>query len=289
MEEHAEFAARLSTRSIDGHAITGWFSEDFTLAELKTLRCRERLPALRSGNTRFDGQFEIPTLEEILNLVDAADQSRARDAAAQGRATPQPIGIYPETQHPGYFRGIGLPIEDALVDALHRHGYRDRQAPIFIQSFEVANLQALRGMTALPLIQLMDAAGRPWDFVVNHDPRGYADMATPAGLAGIAAYADGIGVNKEMMMPRHADGTLAAPTRLVADAHQTGLLVHGWTFRAENHFLPANFRSGAGPAGFGQLADELRAYLALGMDGFFTDQTDIGVRARDAFVNGRQI
>jgi glycerophosphoryl diester phosphodiesterase len=287
--EHVEFAARLSTRSIDGHVLTGWFTEDFTLAELKTLRCRERLPGLRPGNTRFDGQFEIPTLEEILNLVDAVNQARARDASAQGRLAPQPIGIYPETKHPGYFRGIGLPIEDTLVDALHRHGYRDRQAPIFIQSFEVSNLQALRGMTALPLIQLMDAAGNPWDFAVNHDPRNYAAMATPAGLAEIAAYADGIGVNKEMMMPRNAGGSLDTPTSLVTDAHQAGLLVHGWTFRAESHFLPANFQSGAGPAAFGQLADELRAYLALGMDGFFTDQTDIGVRARDAVVSARQV
>jgi glycerophosphoryl diester phosphodiesterase len=219
--------------------------------------------------------------------VDAANAARATDAAAQGRPAPQPIGIYPETKHPSYFRGIGLPVEETLVAALHRHGYRERQAPIFIQSFEVGNLKALRALTPLPLIQLMDAAGAPWDFTVRHDSRSYADMTTPSGLTEIATYADGIGVNKAMMIPRQADGSLGAPTALVVDAHRAGLQVHGWTFRAENNFLPGDYRNGADPAAHGKLAEEIRAFLALGMDGFFSDQSDIGVSARDGFLQGR--
>ena len=285
--DRAEFTARKKVRHIDGVAITGWFTEDFTRAELKTLRCRERLPALRAANTRFDGQFEIPTFGEILNMVAAANLARARDDSAQGRPSPQPIGIYPETKHPSYFRGIGLPMEDILVAALHQHGYSSRDAPIFIQSFEVANLKALRRQTQLPLIQLMDASGAPWDFTVGHDPRSYADMTTPAGLAEIATYADGIGVNKAMMIPRNTDGSLAAPTSLIKDAHQAGLKVHGWTFRAENHFLPMSFRRGSDPAMHGKLAEEISAFLALGMDGFFADQSDIGVSARNGFVNAQ--
>ena len=294
--DRAEFAARKTSKSIDGATITGWFTEDFSLAELKTLRCRERLPALRAGNTRFDGQFEIPTFDEILNMVAAANAARARDASAQGRPAPNPIGIYPETKHPSYFRGIGLPMEDTLVAALHGHGYApkevplgdsDRAAPIFIQSFEVANLKALRKQTQLPLIQLMDATGAPWDFTVERDPRSYADMTTPAGLAEIATYADGIGVNKSMMIPRHADGSLGVSTNLIKHAHQVGLKVHGWTFRAENHFLPTDFRRGSDPAMHGKLEEEIRAFLALGMDGFFADQSDMGVSARNGFVNAQ--
>ena len=281
--ERAEFAVRKTTKSIDGITITGWFTEDFTLAELKTLRCRERLPALRPGNTRFDGQFKIPAFEEILSLVAAVNTARARDAGKQGRAAPNAIGIYPETKHPSYFRGIGLPMEETLVAALHQYGYTGRHAPICIQSFEVANLKALRKLTWLPLIQLMDAAGSPWDFTARRDPRSYADMASATGLAEIATYAEGIGVNKAMMIPRNEDGSLGAPTRLVADARQAGLMVHGWTFRAENSFLPADFRNGADPAAYGKLEEELRAYLSLGMDGFFTDQSDLGVRAKNAF------
>ncbi len=285
--DRAEFTARKTTRSIDGTTITGWFTEDFSLAELKTLRCRERLPALRAANTRFDGQFEIPTFEEILNMVVATDAARAKDARVQGRPAPNPIGIYPETKHPSYFRGIDLPMEEPMVAALRRHGYAGRRAPIFIQSFEVDNLKMLRKLTELPLIQLMDAAGAPWDFIARHDPRSYATMTKPAGLAEIALYADGIGVNKSMMIPRHADGSLGAPTALIKDAHQVGLKVHGWTFRAENHFLPTNFRRGADPAMHGKLVEEISVFLALGMDGFFADQSGIGVAARDAFANLR--
>jgi glycerophosphoryl diester phosphodiesterase len=145
---HPEFAARRAEKSIDGAAISGFFSEDFTLAELKTLRARERLPALRPANTRFDGQFEIPTLEEIIALVQ-------RESAARGRS----IGLYPETKHPSYFRSIGLALEEPLIRVLHASGYDARSSPLFIQSFEVGNLQRLRALTPLRLVQLIDAQG----------------------------------------------------------------------------------------------------------------------------------
>jgi glycerophosphoryl diester phosphodiesterase len=264
--ERLEFASRRTTKSIDGVAVTGWFTEDFTLAELKTLRAKERIPQLRPANTRFDGMFEVPTLEEVLNLV---------------RSQRRVIGVYPETKHPTYFASIGLAMERPLVRLLHRYGYRGKRAPVFIQSFEVGNLKQLARMTDLPLVQLLNDTGKPWDFVVSGDPRTYADLAKPAGLAEIARYARGIGVNKNLMIPRTPQGFLGAPTTLVADAHAKRLAVHGWTFRAENNFLPKDFQSSTDPLAHGDLAAEVMRFLELGMDGFFTDQPDIGVRARN--------
>jgi glycerophosphoryl diester phosphodiesterase len=175
-------------------------------------------------------------------------------------------------------------MEEPLVKILHRYGYRGRNAPVFIQSFEVGNLKKLARMTDLPLAQLLDASGKPFDFVVAGDSRTYADLAKPAGLGEIARYAAGIGVNKALMIPLTPRGSLGAPTTLVSDAHARGLVVHGWTFRGENFFLPADFDSSADPAAPGDLAGELKRFLELGMDGFFTDQPDIGVRARDEFA-----
>ncbi len=258
--DHPEFAARHTTKQIDGHAVTGWFTEDFTLAELRTLRARERLPQLRARNAAFDGLYTIPTFDEILRLV------RAREAT-DGRR----IGIYPETKHPSYFAGIGLPHEAPLLAALARHGYTHADDPIFIQSFEVENLIALHGQTPLRLIQLVDASGSPAD----HADRPYAAMMTPAGLAAIARYASGIGPAKDMLIARNADGSLGASTGLVAAAHHAGLAVHPWTFRAENYFLPTNLRSGANPAAEGDLAAEIRAYVAEGVDGLFADYPGI--------------
>ena len=268
--ERPEFAARKTTRRIDGRTVTGWFTEDFTLAELKRLRARERLPAVRAANTRFDGMFEIPTLDEVLQLLDAANTRRRQRGL-------RPIGIYPETKHPSYFQSIGLPLEEPLVQALHRQA---SGTPVFIQSFETANLRKLHRMTKLPLVQLLNASGRPYDFVVAGDPRGYADLAKPAGLAEIATYAKGIGANTAMLIPL-AGGRLGSPATLVADAHRAGLLVHGWTFRAENSFLPDEFDVGNDPAGLGDLAGQLRVFLSLGIDGFFTDQPFLGRKAVD--------
>lgn len=252
---HPEFAGRRTTRTIDGHLVSGWFTEDFTLAELKTLRARERLPQLRPANAAYDGQFAIPTLAEIIAL--------AKRRSAETRRT---IGIYPETKHPTYFAAIGHPTDRLLVDQLRAAGWDAADAPVFIQSFEVKNLQHLRTLTRIRLIQLMDGQGGPADRAVAS----YADMATPAGLAAVARYADGIGPNKAMV-----EGTT-----LVADAHAAGLKVHPWTFRKENQFLPAAYRRGADPAAAGDVAGELRAALREGIDGFFTDFPAIGFATR---------
>lgn len=262
--DRAQFAARKATKIIDGENVTGWFTEDFTLAELKTLRARERLPQLRSANMAFNGQFEVPTFDEILAL--------ARD---EGKKRGRVIGVYPETKHPSYFANIGLPHEAPLLAVLERFGHREKSAPIFIQSFEVNNLVALRSKTQLRLIQLMADDGGPPDRAGQI----YAAMATAAGLATIATYADGIGVAKAMVIPRDANGHLAAPTTLVRDAQKAGLAVHVWTFRRENYFLPAGQRSGADPRGIGDLAGEIRAFRAAGIDGLFSDNVTEAVAA----------
>ena len=283
--EHPQFAARRTTKSIDGVNITGWFTEDFTLAELKTLRARERIPQIRPDNARFDGQFEIPTLNEVLALVESVNEMRERFAHKRDKRGAVQIGVYPETKHPTYFDSIGLSLEEPLVRSLRRYGYDGRRAAVFIQSFEVGNLKDLRRMTRLPLVQLINATGKPYDFVVSGDPRTYADLATAQGLREIARYADGVGVNKDLIIPRQSDGTLGAPTQVVGNAHAARLLVHTWTLRAENTFLPTNLRFGADPTVLGDMAAEAQAFLQAGVDGYFTDQPNIGVVARDAFVD----
>jgi glycerophosphoryl diester phosphodiesterase len=285
--EHPEFASRHTTKVIDGAPVTGWFTEDFTLAELKTLRARERIPDIRPANTRFDGQFEVPTFEEILNLVHGVEEQRAARAKQLGQSAPRRIGVYPETKHPTYFASVGLPMEELLVRTLGRHGYEGRQGLAYLQSFEVGNLKALSKMTQLPLVQLIEDSGAPYDFAAKHDPRTYADMVTPAGLAEIATYAQAIGPAKVLIIPRTADGKLGQPTALVANAHAHGLLVHPWTFRAENAFVPVDLRRGDVPQAFGDLQGELLPYLRAGIDGFFTDQADIGFRARAGFLQSR--
>lgn len=255
---HAEFAARKASKIIDGQTVMGWFTEDFTLAELKTLRARERLPQLRPGNTAYDGQFEIPTFAEIIALAKAAAR---------------PIGLYPETKHPGYFAQIGLALEPTLLAALALAGYSRRSDPVFIQSFEVGNLQRLRALTDLSLIQLIDSGH-------SADGHSYDAMLTPKGLRNVALYADGIGPAKDRIIPRDADGRLLAATNLVADAHAAGLKVHPWTFRSENYFLPLDFRSSTDPAAPGDADGEYRRFYATGIDGLFSDYPAAAVRAR---------
>jgi glycerophosphoryl diester phosphodiesterase len=263
--DKAEFADRKTSKTIDGQKMTGWFTEDFTLAELKTLRAKERLPQLRSANMAYDGQFEIPTFDEILAL-----------AKAQSAVTGRTIGIYPETKHPSYFTAIGLPHEAPLLVALTQYGHVEKSAPVFIQSFEVENLKALRSKTKLRLIQLMAETGSPPD----RSDVTYAQMASAEGLKIVATYADGIGPNKAMVIPRTLLGNLGDPTTLVADAHKVGLAVHPWTFRRENYFLPLAQKSGVDPRGVGDLNAEIKAYLATGVDGIFSDNVTEAVAAR---------
>jgi len=271
---HSEFAARKRTQIIDGEVITGWFTEDLTLAELKTLRARERLPQLRPANTAYDGQFEVPTFQEIIDLVKTEEKAKGRR-----------IGIYPETKHPTHFATIGLPFEDELLRVLTANGYTKKTDPIFIQSFEVNNLKALRPKTKLRLIHLMASQGAPYDQVIAGNSTPWTAMLSDAGLKAIGRFADGIGVEKALIMPRDATGKSTAPTDLVARAHEAGLKVHAWTFRAENYFLPTELREGdtASPnylAQHGNLKAEIRAAFALGLDGLFTDFPGIGDEAR---------
>jgi glycerophosphoryl diester phosphodiesterase len=268
--QHPEFAARKTTKPLDGVPTTGWFTEDFTLAELKTLRAKERIPDLRPQNAAFDGKFEIPTFQEVIDLRKRLSRELHRE-----------IGIYPETKHPTYFRTQGLPLEERLVRALRRNGLDNKHAPVFVQSFEVGNLQALDHVLHVPLVQLFAAkTARPYDFVVSGDLRTYADLATPAGLAYVAGYADGAGPSKDYIVPRDATGRSLPPTTFVDDAHRAGLVVHPYTFRAENTFLPLELRSSANPAEYGNLAAEVRQFFDLGVDGLFSDNPDRAVAAR---------
>jgi len=272
---HPEFAGRKATKVIDGVTLTGWFTEDFTLAELKTLRAKERIPAIRPANTAFDGLYEIPTLQEIIDL-----------AKREG------VGIYPETKHPSYFDSIGLSLEESLVAILNANGYTHPNDPVFIQSFETANLRQLRTMTKLPLIQLIGGSGKPYDFVASGDARTYADLVTPAGLKQIATYADGIGPDKNLLIPLDATRHLLAPTSVVADAHRAHLLVHPYTFRRENNFLPEDFRQGnpTSPVylqATGDLPAELTLFFRLGVDGLFTDNADVAVAVRERLTGRR--
>lgn len=246
--EHPGFAARRRTQIIDGESFTGWFTEDFTLSEIKTLRARERLAGLRPKNRQFDGRFTVPTFDEIMQLVVGANRYPGRN---------RPIGVYPETKHPAHFAAIGLPQELALLDALRRYQYAKPGSPVFIQSFDPHNLRQLRRMTPLPLVQLLE-----------HEL---------GDLGAIAKYADAIGIAK----------ALATPTAIM-EAHAANLLVHVWTFRAENEFLPQEFKAGAAPADHGNLEAEIRRYLEWGIDGFFVDFPAVGVRARDAYISAVQ-
>ena len=259
---HPEFAARQVTKIIDGQSFTGWFTEDFTLVELKTLRARERLPELRPQNCAYDGQFEIPTFSEILALA---------------ATTPERVGVYPEIKHGTYFDGLGMNMEAPLLAALEQAGFTKASDPVFIQSFEVGNLERLRKLTQLRLVQLIDGTGHPAD----RPELPSTTMITPAGLAAIARYADAIGVTKALIVPRDASGQSLSPTMLVDDAHKAGLKIHAWTFRAENAFLPAEWRAGTDPAAHGALAAELRQFYELGIDGVFCDFPGVAVRVRD--------
>ncbi|MEV0291413.1 glycerophosphodiester phosphodiesterase [Kribbella sp. NPDC050820] len=263
---HPEFVGRKKTKQLDGVAVTGWFTEDFTLAELRTLRAKERIPAIRQQNTVFDGRYQVPTLQEVIDLSRRLSRELGR-----------PIGIYPETKHPTYFQQQGLALEPELVKTLNRNGLNRPDAKVFVQSFEVANLKALRKQLRVPLVQLTSSSGAPYDFVVAGDKRTYADIVSASGLREVATYAKGLGPSKDQVIPLDATGKLGQPTALVGNAHRAGLVVHPYTFRVENNFLPANFDSSAVAAESGNLFGEIAAYRKAGIDGLFTDNTDVAV------------
>jgi glycerophosphoryl diester phosphodiesterase len=268
--DHPEFADRETTKTIDGVTLTGWFTEDFTLAELKTLRAKERIPAVRQRNTIYDGRFEVPTLEEVIDLAERLSRELDRE-----------IGIYPETKHPSYFRSIGLPLEPPLVRTLRRHHLDGQADPVFVQSFETRNLKALDREIRTPLVQLFGGpTTSPFDFVLDGDPRTYGDLATPAGLREVARYADGVGPSKDYIVPRAVDGSSLAPTTFLTDAHDAGLVVHPYTFRNENQFLPLELRSGPDPAAYGDAIAEYEQFFDLGVDGLFSDNPDTAIEAR---------
>jgi len=293
------FASRLTTKILDGNRVTGWFAEDFTLAEIKKLRAIERLPNIRPGNTRYNGLFQIPTLDEVINLA------RKREAK-----TGRKIGIYPETKHPTYFAEAGnyldgTPIHvntsQLLIDQLVANKYTDPDR-IFIQSFEVSNLKDLKenimpsSGVNIPLIQLIDSSGAPYDFVYNNVPQTYADLITPNGLTQVKTYAAGIGPDKRLIVPAASrlddngqpidinkdgqisdgDRFLGQPTSLISDSHNAGLLVHPYTFRSDSYFLSPDYQ--------GQPLREYEQFIQLGVDGYFSDFANDGYAAKQQAI-----
>ncbi|WP_372667296.1 glycerophosphodiester phosphodiesterase [Amycolatopsis kentuckyensis] len=271
--KHPEFADRKKTLVIDGVSTTGWFTQDFTLAELKTLRAVERIPQNRPHNTLYNGRYQIATFQEVLDLTKRL-----------GTELHRTLGTYPEVKHSTFFASIGNPTEPKLVTALKRNGLDRPDAPAIIQSFEVSNLIELHKQVRTPLLQLTSATGAPADFVAKGDPRTYKDIVTPQGLRDIAKYAKYLGPEKGQIIPLDAAGNLTSPTALVADAHKAGLKVQPYTFRNENPFLPANLRSSAEPDAYGDVFTEEAAFLKAGVDGFFADQPDTALESLHAFL-----
>lgn len=260
-----EFAARRTVKTVDGERVEGWFAEDFTLAELKTLRARERLPELRPASAAFDGRETIPTFQEVVDLSKA-------ESARTGRV----IGVYPEMKHPSFLAAAGLAIEGRLAEALKRNGLDSRDAPVFVQCFEIGPLKTFGGLSKARRVQLVSDERGPFD----RPGTTYAEMLTADGLKAVAAHAEGLGPDWALVLPTDAQGGLAAPTPLVADAQAAGLLVHPWTVRAENRYLPPKLRRGDAPGEHGDAQALLKALYAAGVDGVFSDFPGLAVAAR---------
>jgi glycerophosphoryl diester phosphodiesterase len=253
-----KFPDRKKTKNIDGEEITGWFTEDFTLAEIKTLKARERLDF---RDKSFDGKFEVPTFEEILILIKNAKRK---------------VGIYPETKHPSYFQSINLPLEEKLVEMLKKFHMNEKDSMVFIQSFEFNNLKKLKKLTPLPLIYLIDDPYKiPFDHVLLKDKRTYGDMVKKDSLKELSEVVTGIGPFKQYIVKVNLQNNTEEPSTLIQDAHAVGLKVHPWTFRKEDRYLARDYK--------GQLENELLQFFKLGVDGVFTDFADIGVSALSKF------
>jgi len=298
--QHPEFAARKRTTRVDGEEQTGWFCDDFTLAEIKTLGA---ISTDAQRPQEFNGKFKVPTFDEVIALA----QRKSREVG-------RPIGIYPETKNPSYFRLLGLPLEDKMLASLDRAGWNSRSAPVLLQSFEPGSLKYMRSKgSTLRMVQLIDGdsvdlkrgavtfdvpSDRPYDWTLAGDKRNFDVMVTPAGLAEIKTYADGIGPWKRYIVSvkgtvgadgkvvdRNGDGKIndadadaLAPTTLIADAHRAGLFVHAFTFRNEGRRLAASYG--------GDPKREYLQYYALGLDGLFTDFTDTALAARTEYLRG---
>ncbi len=272
-----EYRDRRTEKIVDGHSLSGWFSEDFTLEEIRNLRAIERIRDVRPANARFDGQYNIPTLADVIKMVQSMEASLAVE-----------IGLYIEIKHPSYFDEIGLPMEAALAKALRESGYHEMQHKVFLQSFEIESLHRLNRLTDLRLVQLLGGSGQPFDVQAAGGTLTFEAMATADGLRDISSYADGVGPDKtHFLIPRDDNDNLALgdATNFVEHAHTAGLVVHPYTFRAENEFLPTALRSSGNATELGAAAAEIAAFLALGIDGFFTDHADIGIAARDRHLD----
>ncbi|WEB43577.1 glycerophosphodiester phosphodiesterase [Streptomyces yunnanensis] len=272
--DHREFAGRRTTKTVDGKKLTGWFTEDFTLAELKTLRAKERIPDVRQHNTLYNGHWQIPTFEEVLQW-----------AEREGRRRGRPVWIYPETKHPTYFRKLGLGIEEPLAKLLRRYGRHTAHAPNFVQSFEPSSIQRLGtlGVKCPKVVLLDEPSVKPWDFVESGDPRTTADLLTPEGLKWISGFAQGIGPWLPQIIAQDEQGKLGKPTTLVRDAHAAGLVLHPYTVRNENTFLPLDFRVGKNPGDYGNSLAYFKALFATGIDGLFSDNPDTALLAAEEF------
>jgi glycerophosphoryl diester phosphodiesterase len=277
--DHPEFAGRRATKVIDGITFANdWFTEDFTLAELKTLRAKERLPDIRQHNTLYNSRYQIMTFQEVIELRDRLSRELHRQ-----------VGLIPELKHSTYFRSIGLPLEEPFVATLRHNHLDNRGVKLTVQSFEVSNLKALNRVIPNPLVQLFDSPDlKPGDVLAANGSLTYGQMATPAGLRDVANYADIASPSKAYIIPVQADGTLGAPTSFVRDAHRAGLDVVAYTFRNENNFLPPALRIGTNPSDYGRAFDEYLAFFRTGLDGVFSDNSDTAIEARQEFQQSQR-
>ena len=273
--EVLEFAGRRTSKTIDGDVYEGWFTEDFTLKEIKSLKCRERLGKIRPGSAKYNDQFQIATFEEVIELAQSLSKLHGRV-----------IGIYPETKHPSYFRSLGLSLEEPMLKTLSKYGWDSKDSPVIIQSFEVGNLKMLRKLCDLHLVQLINSGDlQPEDWRLGGDGRTYAQMVTFEGMKEVSTYADSIGITKDWIIPRDSSNHMTIPSQIIEFAKHHGLLTTIWTLRPENHFLPSEYKHEPIDSDFvvGDMEAEIVKFLEAGINGFFTDACDIGRKTVDNY------